>query len=381
MRLKQSRRYIFIVDKDYPPNHSFVDEMIIEGGNYPKSSKNKLYLLISTDKTRKRVFRNGNIVILNILPERKFPYRVLLSPFVIIAVLRRYNKNHSLTVFIRNDPIYLYVSTLFKNMNNIIIYQSSFPHEFSNVNILKRFVSRLLIIISRHRIDKTVTVSERAITRLNRLGINKPNMVVPLLINKYLIAKLPRRLSGDILKCVYIGTHNKERNLELILSAFSDLITQGLPISLETFGALQDDRVRLMNSLKMVKNKEDTIKINGQIDRTEVIDILNNYDIGVCLIPPSEVYLESSPTKLVEYLSQGLPVLGNREIPFINNILKDSRAGKIVDFSHNSIINGIKWFLSNKNLYNVMSNRAIRYTKENLTYQNIYTEFYRFIRQ
>ena len=57
---------------------------------------------------------------------------------------------------------------------------------------------------------------------------------------------------------------------------------------------------------------------------------LRHSDVGLCLIEPSEAKIASSPTKLAEYFACGLPVIANRGIGDIEEILSGGSVGVLV---------------------------------------------------
>ena len=64
----------------------------------------------------------------------------------------------------------------------------------------------------------------------------------------------------------------------------------------------------------------------------QVVDYLNQANVGLCMIGPSSAKLASSPTKLAEYLACGLPVIANANmIGDVGEILRQHRVGVIAD--------------------------------------------------
>ena len=64
----------------------------------------------------------------------------------------------------------------------------------------------------------------------------------------------------------------------------------------------------------------------------QVVDYLNQANVGLCMNSPSVAKLATSPTKLAEYLACGLPVIANaNSIGDVGEILEQYRVGVIVD--------------------------------------------------
>lgn len=74
------------------------------------------------------------------------------------------------------------------------------------------------------------------------------------------------------------------------------------------------------------------IHYEGNYSGTELIAKMTQFDLGLLLYPVNTAYVQlSSPNKMTEYLSAGLPVITNIEIDAFSNILKKNRCGGLVD--------------------------------------------------
>ena len=56
--------------------------------------------------------------------------------------------------------------------------------------------------------------------------------------------------------------------------------------------------------------------------KNKINKYLNKSYLGISIIPPVDMYLQSLSTKIVEYLSCKLPIIVNNEIPFQKKIIK-----------------------------------------------------------
>jgi hypothetical protein len=84
------------------------------------------------------------------------------------------------------------------------------------------------------------------------------------------------------------------------------------------------------------------ISLLRAVPRSEIPQLLANSDVGLSLIPPKPVYVESSPTKLAEYFSAGLLVLASKGIPMQEEYVTKSHAGVLVDWSVLEMVKGIR---------------------------------------
>ena len=71
-----------------------------------------------------------------------------------------------------------------------------------------------------------------------------------------------------------------------------------------------------------------------RVERFDVPYWLGAADVGTCFITPTFSSLGVSPTKLAEYLACGIPVIGNRGVGDVEEIVKRTKGGHVMqDFS------------------------------------------------
>lgn len=112
----------------------------------------------------------------------------------------------------------------------------------------------------------------------------------------------PVNISGPK-RFVYIGTIDGLRDVELIFSAFA--ATPG-KFELDVFTQSDNDTVRKIRALGDTR-----IKVHPAQPRTQLMQTLQGYDVGIGLIPPTDLYVVSSPTKTLEYYAAGIPAIIN----------------------------------------------------------------------
>ena len=103
---------------------------------------------------------------------------------------------------------------------------------------------------------------------------------------------------------IYIGTIDNLRDTALIFSTFAackgdfvlDVFTQSNNSAVHEISALGDSRIH----------------VYPPQPRAQLIQTMRHYDVGIGLIPPTELYLASSPTKTLEYYAAFIPAIINR---------------------------------------------------------------------
>jgi hypothetical protein len=365
-------RIIAILDKEYPPDHSFIDGMF--GQVLPQKNVKVLMLLtrgekkfhtgrylkssyIATLKKRKGLSRFFNFFVLkhlleNLLLKKKFQSKTIL--------------------FVRNEPIYLLVSYFYRNRFKKVIYQQSFPHEITK-NIFKRIITIAIFKFFGQHVDTVLGVSEESLLRLRKYFPLTSNLdFIPLCINGDLISNRNTFQSNIPLQFIYIGSHEKSREIEIVLKSIINIYDKCN--SHFTFVGGTNKQIKKLNkiinsNLNFHQLSENRIKFIGAVSRDRIIESLDSCDIGISLIPPKNIYLESSPTKITEYAARGLAILGNIEIPFINKFIGESGGGYLCDFNSKSISEAIIEIENDSNI-NKKRSRVIKYVNEFYRYQD-----------
>jgi len=364
---------ISILDIKYPPKESFVEGLLIR--TLSNEMNVKQIIITARDDSYKKVHRKRQCIYLNILPQRKSIGRIsgMVHLYFILRLIKKKYKQRTISLLVRNDPFYLLISVISINFGRDGTFLSSFPHEYSPVFVLKRFLARTIFLYVGKYIKRTITVSKIGEVRLARSGIRGKCLSVPMCVNRSDIVSLDYRdgikSENNILKFIYIGTHINTRDLGLIFQVFIEAINNGLNLVLHTYGASEDEKKWIDENI--IKNTySGKICVHGTLNRKELFKVMGQYDVGISLIPPLYIYMESTPTKLAEYFSQGLPVIANSEIPFQKKVISESHAGKIVKYDKTEIYSGIKWLYDNMDQLPTMKTNAIKYVHEKLIYEN-----------
>jgi glycosyltransferase involved in cell wall biosynthesis len=93
-------------------------------------------------------------------------------------------------------------------------------------------------------------------------------------------------------------------------------------------------------------------------------------EIGLSPLPRGYLLDSASPTKAIEYLGIGLPVIAN-DNPDQAEVLEKSGAGICVHLNATSFANAALELLKSKKLQKEMSSRGLEYVRELRSYQYI----------
>ena len=174
------------------------------------------------------------------------------------------------------------------------------------------------------------------------------------------------------LKFIYIGTIDKNRQLQEILLGF--LEAKG-DFILDIFTGSVNEEVQNLQSL--TKNDK-RISFHPPLPLLEMIKTLPHYDIGLGLIPNTPLYSVSSPFKTMEYASNGV-------IPLINDLpeylrLFSHKNAYFTQNSKDSIIQTIQAILNAKKDEVIRKKQTVfEVAKEKMDYKKITKDFYEFL--
>ncbi len=165
---------------------------------------------------------------------------------------------------------------------------------------------------------------------------------------------------------VYSGKIDRSRNLRILIEAFAEL-RKSCKAKLLMVGD-GNDRKNLISLVTKLGLPDDVI-----FTRWVAQDIVPNYiaasDIGICLVPPTDYYLKSSPLKMLEYMAAGRAVIANDEIPEQKWIVSESGGGLLVSYEVPKIAEGLNRLLENTGRLKEYGERGRRWVNAERTYE------------
>lgn len=141
----------------------------------------------------------------------------------------------------------------------------------------------------------------------------------------------------------YLGTLARHRRLDVLVDTLDELGKRGVQARLLLIGdgASPVDR-QLIEQRARDLGLESRLQITGLLPRAAALELIQTVDVCVSPFRPSPSLDVASPTKLVEYLALGLPVVANTH-PEQSAVLRESRAGVCVPWGARHFARGIQW--------------------------------------
>ena len=184
------------------------------------------------------------------------------------------------------------------------------------------------------RCDHVFLQSERMLADVAAHGIPRRRMTaVPMGVDVEAVARVPRdtnaMLPGLIGKRVigYLGILDRGRRIDFLLEVLS-IVRESVPNAclLLVGDASEPSDRRWLEAEARKYGVEEAVIWTGWVATHVAWTYLRDVDVAVSLFPRSELLDSASPTKVVEYLALGLPVVANDQ-PDQHQVLTQSGAG------------------------------------------------------
>ena len=175
----------------------------------------------------------------------------------------------------------------------------------------------------------------------------------------------------DPMMIVHLGVLEASRQSELLLDVLF-LVRQKYPAAqLRCVGGAENPAYQAVFEEKVAAlGLVGAVSVTGWVSQAHAWSLVRQAAVGVSLIPDSPIYVVASPTKLVECLALGVPMVVT-EHPDQRQVIEESRAGLCVAMSQDALANAIGRILSDKNMANEMRKCGPDYVAGHRSYTKI----------
>jgi glycosyltransferase involved in cell wall biosynthesis len=220
-------------------------------------------------------------------------------------------------------------------------------------------LKRIILVFEKRLVEKcmkkadlVLPVSDTMKKELICHGIPREKMyTVPLGIDPEFITKQVQREELGLEQgalVLYFGAVKRIRNLDFLLLAFARVVNRMRGARLLILGITDQDKeeVGRLKKVAMRLGLEDRIIWRESVPRRMVFQYIATSDVCVSPIPPIYAYKFASPTKLVEAMGIGRPVVAN-DLPEQKKLIQDSGGGICVGYDPEVFGNAIIELLEN----------------------------------
>ena len=233
---------------------------------------------------------------------------------------------------------------------------------------LRGCLSKLILYqILLRKADHIFVQSDRMLDDMVARGLNKETMtVVPMCVDFEMFNNIkltPKRhkshKDGKIL--VYLGSLNRVRNINFLIDSFVKVLEKKPKTYFLMVGdASEKQDSKWLKNIIISKQLQDKIFITGWLPMKNAWEFTMGADIGICAIPEGFTFDSMSPTKAVEYMALGLPVVVNRQ-PDQEKIIKESGGGLCVELDENKFSDAIIRILQDEHIARQMAEKGKSY--------------------
>lgn len=381
----------------HPVYHSMFKDMIAE--HFPKMGHEIIWVTERRNKPNKNQIINWKGIRCHVMtaPFRnegilgKFgnTFFIYIDKFL---TLRKITKNEKIDIIqVRNGILDGLLACHFRKRNKSnIVFQRSFPSaelmilyphlkqgKFPIFTYIHGKINKIMMNWVLFKVDMILPISKWMKMKMENEGIPKDKMFpVPLGHNPnegkngHLIRKKYNLDGCHVL--IYVGSIDRIRNLDFIIRVFEIVKDKTKNVKMLMVGDGGDK-----NNLEKLSKKmglEEDIIFTGFIDRDLIPDYIAAADIGLSPIVPLPIYEASSPTKAIEYMGEGKPLVANEEIFEQKEVLEESGGGIFVKFEEEAFARGIIKLLDNPLKAKEIGIKGQTWVKENRSYENMARE-------
>jgi glycosyltransferase involved in cell wall biosynthesis len=172
---------------------------------------------------------------------------------------------------------------------------------------------------------------------------------------------------------IYFGSLSKFRELDFILDVMK-LVIRRLPSARLIVLGGNTNEVNLLREKSIRMGLEKTILFHEKVSRENVLNFIDLADVGVSPIPPKPMYVNSYPTKLIETLAAGKPVIANSEITEQKLLIDESGGGLCVPYKAETFGQALVELLREPGRARQMGIAGMNYVKEHNSYTKMTIE-------
>jgi len=224
------------------------------------------------------------------------------------------------------------------------------------------------------RADFVFVQSECMLEDVAKQGVARHKMMaVPMGIAWERLQDLPQAkafgLSKEAKVAVYMGTMVKVRQLDFILEAFVHVLAVENDAVLLMVGGEPKDVQRLQDIAAKL-GISDSVHFTGLLEMQEAWAYVLAADICLSPFRPSPILDSTSPTKVVEYLALGKPVVVNNH-PDQSQVIEESGAGVVTEYTPESFAQGMLSLFQQPEQWASMGMLGQQYVKNTRNYDVI----------
>ena len=205
---------------------------------------------------------------------------------------------------------------------------------------------------------------------LSEYLFKKPRASATTIILNYPIIPETRNKNSKSIDLLYLGAVTEDRGIFIIIEVVKKLVKKYPNLKVEIVGHVPSSIKAHIGDEIRKENLNDVIYLRGFIDYNAASDYIKRSRIGLCLLFPTKNYLNSYPTKLFDYMTCGIPIVGSN-FGQLARIIKEANCGATVDpYDIQDIVRVLDSLLSKNDYCSDLGANGWEYIKDTYTWQS-----------
>lgn len=186
------------------------------------------------------------------------------------------------------------------------------------------------------------------------------------------VALPAHRAAESPIVIAYLGTLNAMRRLDVLVDMLAELRRGGMDARLLIVGGSPNARDRRALETRAAElNVTPYVELTGALPQQDALRRISAADVCVSPIHRSPILDVGSPTKMIEYMALGMPVVAN-DHPEQRLILHATRGGVCVPWGARHYARAVRWLMSRRPEERAaMGARGRAWVEQNRTYARI----------
>lgn len=211
----------------------------------------------------------------------------------------------------------------------------------------------------------------------NKNAYSELNLKIPFLVSKVgieerEISETSYKRKNKVFKIVYAGSLEVYNGIELMISSITNNRLKDVELEIYGDGTLKE-------YVESYAKKYNNIKYNGIIERDKVGNVIEKADLLLNLRDINSVVSKYAfPSKLIEYMASGIPVLTTR---LIDNKLFEQGVFILSEYKEDDLINLIEYIKDNPQKQEEKVSKAKEYLIEYNLWDTVALDVYEFMKQ
>jgi glycosyltransferase involved in cell wall biosynthesis len=262
----------------------------------------------------------------------------------------------------------LLITKIFKCKSAFIV--ADLPIKNPSKKIVQKFEDSKEIDLIR-KCDLLIPLTEEI---AKKFGNKQPYFVVEAGLEEKYIKEVIQKKSNEIFNIVFSGSLNQLSGIELAVGAMNHINDDSIKLNIYGKGVLEDYVIKSSNA-------NSNIIFHGSISNDKMIEIQRNSDLLICpRIPDDFTTRYTFPSKIVEYMATGVPVLCNKLKGIPNEYYEYiTSLDKADELLFAKTIESIRE--DNSSQYNIKAKKAREFILENKTWEKLAPKIFYFLKQ